>query len=152
MKTAGVVFNGIQFPFTLMDQAIHWAKENKAALHAVFLFSSNNSSNGFGSPEETLLTENPEARQETEKSTDSFLSHQRKLVADTCDVEKIVCITEIRKDPTIEEILAITTNWDILFLDAISDPAGALQAVSSFSMDDLMEMSACSVAWVNKDK
>lgn len=152
MKTAGVVFNGIQFPFTLMDQAVLWARNNKASLHALFLISDQVGLGEFNSADTAEAMDPQLKKDEAQKNTETYLVHQRKLVEDTAAVEKINCITEIRKNPSLAEILKTSENWDILFLDADADPAHSLHAVTSFTMEELMEHSACNVAWVHKDK
>jgi hypothetical protein len=152
MKTAGVVFNGIQFPFTLMDQAILWARNNRASLHAIFLISDETGLSGLNLADNARAMDEQLKKEESQKNTETYLTHQRKLVEDTAAVEKIPCLTEIRQNPAISDILSISEKWDILFLDADADPAHSLHAVRNFTMEELMERSACNVAWVHKDK
>ena len=92
MKTAGVVFNGIQFPFTLMDQAVLWARNNKANLHALFLISDDLGLADFNAADAVKGIDPYIKQEEAQKNTDTYLVHQRKLVEDTAAVEKIAWI------------------------------------------------------------
>ncbi|RYY26558.1 MAG: hypothetical protein EOO04_10620 [Chitinophagaceae bacterium] len=71
MTKAAVLFNGIKFPFALIDRAFDWAKKEKGLLLAVFLLSKD------ADPEGYIFPSDIDAAEDQFNETDSVSDSQK---------------------------------------------------------------------------
>lgn len=150
MKKALVIFNGIRFPFYVVDHAIAWAKKNSASIQALFLKSEDEVKEGYVFPSDLDAAENLSDAEDTEKGNIHVIQSQMKTLKDMAATENITTDTELLTEPPLEEILATAKNCSILFIDADYNETTTL-AVTNFDLDDLIDKSPCPVEPVSAD-
>ena len=144
MKTALVIFNGIRFPFYLVDHVIAWAKKNGASLHVLFLKAKDEIKEGYIFPSDLDAAENLDDADDSKKANIQVIRGQIKLLEDMAKTENIPFKSELLSDPSLENILDIAKRSDILFTDADNNETGIL-SVTSFNVKDLVKKSPCPV-------
>lgn len=147
MKTALVIFNGIQFPYYLVDHAISWAAKNDGDLHGLFVYSDKEPREGYIFPSDIDPAENLYNKSDAEQVNVGVIHAQIKLFRDMAKGKNISVQTEELISPSLEDILEITEAASILFIDAVSDKSYLL-ACTSFDFKDLIEESKCPVEMV----
>lgn len=143
MKTALVIFNGIQFPFTLAEQAIAWAKTNDAGIEALFLVGEE-PGEGYGFPSDLNAAENLTDKEDAEKDNLRIVRSQVKLLEDMAKTDNVSCRAELLIDPELGEVMVRAKNAELLFIDAEYTNTGLL-SVTSFDLEDLVDQSPCPV-------
>lgn len=151
MKTVLVIFNGIKFPYYLLEFALAQAKERGASLHALFLKAARETEEGYGFPNDLdqaeTLTDAEDAKEDDEK----IIRQQMKLTQDTASVENINCKTELRTNSRLAEILQLVKNVDLLCLDAASDDSPFLLNDDRIDFNELINQATCPVQVVSED-
>ena len=147
MKTALVIFNGIQFHYYLVDHAIAWALRNNGNLHGLFIHSDKEPPEGYIFPSDIDPAENLYNKSAAVKSNVNVIVGQIKLFTDLVKGRNISVHTEEISNPSLADIIEITEGAGILFIDADYDSAFLL-AATSFEMKDLVEGSKCPVEMV----
>ena len=147
MKTALVIFNGIQFHYYLSDRAFEWAAGNEGDLRGLFIHSDKEPAEGYIFPSDMDPAENLYGKKDAEKSNEGVIRAQIKLFSDMAKGKNISVLTEELINPALEDVLGITEGAQVLFIDSDYDNA-ALLASTSFEMKDLIEESKCPVEMV----
>ncbi|MEO5998375.1 MAG: hypothetical protein ABIN89_16595 [Chitinophagaceae bacterium] len=152
MKSALVIFNGIKFPYYLMEYALAQAKENKAAMHLVFLRARKENSESYGFPSDLEATEEKSAVEDDEKYNREIIIHHMKLANDMVASEGITCKTELQTDCSIEEISHLMKNFDVVYIDADYDNENtSLLGNEKFSLSELIEEAPSKIKLVSED-
>ncbi|HLG38388.1 MAG TPA: hypothetical protein VI461_01930 [Chitinophagaceae bacterium] len=136
MKTAFVIFNGIQFPFYLVDHAIDWAAKNGGSLHGLFIHSNKEPPEGYIFPSDIDPAENIYGKEEAEKGNENVIHTQIKLFTDMMRSKNISVTTRELINPSLDDISGITGSADIVFVDAAFDKAYLL-AATGFNLKHL---------------
>jgi hypothetical protein len=144
MKTAMVIFNGIRFPFYLVDHVIDWAKKNNASLHVLFIKAKHEVKEGYVFPSDLDAAENLFDTEDVEQGDVLVIRSQIKLLEDMAKTENIPFKSVLLTDPSLEDIICLAKRSDILFIDADYNERGIL-SVTSFKMKDLVKRSPCPV-------
>jgi hypothetical protein len=144
MKTALVIFNGIRFPFYLVDHVIAWAKKNSGSLHALFIKAKHREKEGYIFPSDLDAAENLAGTEDIEHGDLLVIRSNMKLMVDMAKTGNILLKSELLTDPYLEDILEMAKSSDILFIDAGDNESGIL-SITSFTMKDLVKKSPCPV-------
>lgn len=144
MKTALVILNGIRFPFYLVDNAVNWAKNNNAGLHALFIKAADEEDEGYIFPSDLDAAEDLSDTEDAEEGDVKVIQSQVKLLEDMAKTENIPFQSELLTDPSLEDILAIARAKDILFVDHDFDEPGIL-TVTGFKLRELIKKSPATV-------
>jgi hypothetical protein len=147
MKTALVIFDGIQFNFYHADHAIDWAVKNKGDLHGLFIHSGKEPPEGYIFPSDIDPAEHFYDKKDAKQGNVNVIHSQIKLFTDMAKTKNISVHTEELTDPSLNEILEITEGADILFIDTAYRNSFIL-ACTSFKFKDLIEESVCPVELV----
>jgi hypothetical protein len=150
MKTALVIFNGIRFPFYVVDHVIAWAKKNSASLHVLFVKAKHREKEGYVFPSDIDAAEALADTEDAEHDDVLIIRSQMKLLEDIAKTENIPFKSELLTDPSQDDILLIAKKSDILFIDAGDNESGIL-SVNSFSMNDLVKKSSCPVELIKAE-
>ena len=148
MKSALILFNGIQFSFNLVDHAIDWAKAGSGRLHFLFLKATEETSPGYGFPSDIQQAETVTDAEDAEKSDERIIRQQMELVENMAAMEKIPCQVELRTEPSLEEVIEVAKTADILFLEAGEEETTGTLASTRFTMEKLREQAPCPVELV----
>jgi len=144
MKTALIIFNGIRFPFYMVDHVMAWAKKNSAQLHALFIKAKHREKEGYVFPSDLDAAENLTGNEDLEQGDVAVIHNQMKLLKDVARSENISLESNLLTDPSLDDILEIAKKSDILFIDADDDGSGIL-SVTGFTMKQLIKKSPCPV-------
>jgi hypothetical protein len=144
MKTALVIFNGIRFPYYLVDHVIAWAKMNSGSIHALFIKAKHREKEGYVFPSDLDAAEDLTGTEDIEHGDVLVIRSQIKLLEDMAKTENIPFKSELLTDPLLENILDKAKTSGILFIDADYDEPGIL-SVTSFSLGKLVKKSSCPV-------
>ncbi|MEJ7738442.1 MAG: universal stress protein [Chitinophagaceae bacterium] len=151
MKSVLVIFNGIKFPYYLLEFALARAKEKNATLHALFLKAADEDTAGYGFPNDLdqaeTLTDEADAKSDDEK----IIRHQIKLTEDTAATENVSCKTELRTNSSLAEILQLSQNAELLCLNAGEDDSPSLLTDNRIDFNDVINQASCPVIMVSED-
>jgi hypothetical protein len=144
MKTALVIVNGIEFPFVLADHAIAWAKQEEGHLHVLFLVSGKEMPEGYAFPSDIDLAKTLNDKEDAENDSLKIIHSQMKLFKNMVERENIACKVELLIDPAVEQVVRKAKQATLLFI-APEYGDVALQAITDFSMQELIDQSPCPV-------
>jgi hypothetical protein len=150
MKTAFVIINGIQFPYSLVDHAIDWAKREGGNLYALFLSDAGEVPEGYVFPSDIDLAETLNNEEDAEKDTAVIIGHQMKLFSDTAKTKDISAQSESMIDPALTDVLEKASKATLLFIPAGFDET-ELSAVTHFNLQELVDKAPCPVEIVEED-
>lgn len=150
MSTATVIFNGIRFPFYLMDGAISWAKKNKAELHAIFLQSSSQEREDYAFPSDIDAAEKLTDETDAAQSNEKIILNYIKLVKDMCNTEHLKCNIERLKNSTLDEVIEKLKTSDRIFLDEVEDQNPSPLSNTNFTMQELFEQNPLKTEFIKR--
>jgi len=136
MKKGYIIFNGIRFPYYLVDHAIAWAEKNKAALYAVFL-KGGEEEEGYPFPSDLDAAEKLMNKEDAEKDDDALIKDDMKLLHDMAKSKGVELQAEELNDPTIDEVLKKVKDATVVFVDANADPDD-IAAPTKFTLNELL--------------
>ena len=151
MKKALVIFNGIEFPYYLVDHAIQWALKNEATLHGVFIHTDKEPPEGYVFPSDIDPAEKMYDKDDAEKANVNVIHSQVKLFIDMAKGKDVLATTEELTNPHLNDIIKITSSADILLIDEAFDKAYIL-GVTRFDLKEIKAKSNCRVEVINDDK
>jgi hypothetical protein len=144
MKTALVIFNGIRFPWYLVDHVTAWAQKNNGGLHVLFIKAKHREKEGYVFPSDMDAAEALTGTEDIEHDDVLIIRSQMKLLEDTAKAKNIPYQSALLTGPSLNDILEITKGTDVLFIDAEDNESGIL-SVTSFTMKELVKKSHCRV-------
>ena len=148
MKTALVIFNGIQFPYYLVDHAIDWSVKNDSGLHGLFVHSDKEPPEGYGFPSDINPAEQLFDSQQARRGNENVIYSQIIVFRDMARQKGVSVQTDELINPSLKDILDLTRGASVLFVDAAYSKSFIL-AATSFSFKDLISKSACPVELVH---
>ena len=138
MKSAYILFNGIRFPFELMDEAIQWANENNATLTAIFLHSSEQDDEGYGFPSDIDAAEDFKDDNDAQQSNEALLRRYVKVFQDAAIAKKVKLSILSKEDTSKDEVIQLIKNGDKVFVDAGPNENDIPWGVRKFEMSELV--------------
>ncbi len=152
MKSALIIFNGIKFPYNLMEFVLAHVKQEQIPLHVLFLKAQKGVSEGYGFPSDINQTEEIDGIKNAQKEDISLINHHMKLAVDMAAFEGITCTTQLITDCSLKEILKIIDNHDEVYVDAAFDDDNTSMLNSNkFSLKDLIAQASSPIKVVSKD-
>ena len=148
MSKALLILNGIRFPFGLLNAAIDWCKQNGSALHAIFMKAEDEVGEGYVYPSDLEAAEDLNDTQGSENASIRVIYTQMKLLSEMAATKEIPYSAALLTEPSLEDILAETSNASILFLDGADEEDGLL-SISTFKQSELSGQSKCKVKLIS---
>jgi hypothetical protein len=144
MQKVMVIFTGINFSHHMAEHAINWAASNKAPLQALFLKAGKEEEEGYPYPSDLDAAEKLTDRKDAERDDLNIIRDYEKILHDLGKEKNVWVSTEIRSDPSLEEIVSLTKESAIVFVDASYDPSDVLSP-REFTLEKLQQRSRAPV-------
>lgn len=152
MKSVLVIFNGIKFPYYLIEYSIAQAKAHAALLHVLFVIAKEEKDKGYGFPSDLSQTETLADSEDALKDDLKIIRHNMKLAADMAAEENIPCTTEILTGSSLEETLIVVNKFDLVCLDSeYDDDSDSMLTNNRFKLNDLVKQVTAPVKLVADD-
>lgn len=152
MNSALVIFNGIKFPYYLMEYSLAQAKQQELQLHALFLKARKEISEGYGFPSDLKATEEKINIEDGENDDLRIINHHMKLAIDMAGSENVNCTTELITDCSLEDITKLIKNFDEVYVDtAYDDENTSMLGNTKFKLTDLIEQAPSKIKQVPED-
>ena len=136
---ASILFNGIQYPFHLVDEAIGWAKAHHASIRGIFIKSADEVKEGYIFPSDLDAAENLTDHNDTENANVEVIRKNMEILKGAASTAKIDCSTELLTDPDTAELKQLIGDSDRLFVDENFEKSGILKS-TSFDLDMLKKL------------
>ena len=136
MKKGYIIFNGIRFPYYLVDHAIAWAEKNKSGLFALFL-RGEEEEEGYPFPSDLDAAEKLMDKEDAERDDKELIKGDTKLLFDMAKSKGVEIQVEELNDPTIDEALKKIKDAAVVFVDANADPDD-IAAPTKFTLKELV--------------
>ena len=136
--TGTILFNGIQYPFSIVEKAIEWAKINKASLQGIFLKSADEVKEGYIFPSDLDSAEDLNDNEDTENANVRVIKKNMEVLKGAAQTEHINCQVQLLTDPDKDELANVIGNSDQLFVDEHFEESGILKT-SSINLKDLQK-------------
>lgn len=150
MKKGYIIFNGIRFPYYLVDHAIAWAEKNKAALYAIFL-KGVEEEEGYLFPSDLDAAEKLMNKEDAEKDDEALIKDDMKLLFDMAKSKGVEIQAEELNDPSLDQALKKVKDAAIVFIDANADPED-IAAPTKFTLNDLVGKLGVPVEQVDEEE
>jgi len=144
-----VIFNGIRFPFYLVDHVIAWSKNNNANLHALFIKAKHEVNEGYIFPSDLDAAEELSDNSDAEQGDEHVIQSQIKILEDMAKTKDIPFKSEVLIEPSLEDILAKAKGQNILFIDHDFNEEGIL-SVTRWKLGNLIKKSPCPVEAIKR--
>jgi hypothetical protein len=152
MNSALVIFNGIKFPYYLMEYSLARAKQQESSLHVLFLKAGKEITEGYGFPSDLKATEKKTAIEESEDDDLRIINHHMKLAIDMAASENVNCTTELITDCSLEKISTLIKNYDEIYVDsAYDDENTSMLGNNKFTLTNLIEQAPSKIKQVSED-
>lgn len=112
-----VIFNGIRLPYHVVHYTISKAKENSAAVFALFLKGKHEPSKGYIFPSDITLSETEANSQGAVSSDEQLISDNMELVKEMIENEKISYHTSLKTNASIAEVAETVAAADLVIID-----------------------------------
>ena len=150
MKKGYIIFNGIRFPYYLVDHAIAWAEKNKTGLVALFL-KGGEQEEGYPFPSDLDAAEKLKNKEDAEKDDEAIIRDDTKLLQHMAKSKGVEIQVEELKDPTINEVLKKIKDAAVVFVDANADPDD-IAAPTKFTLKELVGKLGLPVEQVDEEE
>ena len=108
MSKAALLFNGIKFPFPVIDRAFNWAKQDQGSLVAIFLKAEKDTAEGYVFPSDLDaaedLSENEDATASHENIIQSNIRMLQHRAADEHTELRVVQLTDPSEEVLLDEL------------------------------------------------
>lgn len=153
MKSVLVIFNGIKFPYYLMEYSIAQAKAHAASLHVLFVTAKDEKEEGYAFPSDLSQTETLTDSEDALKDDIKIIRRNMKLAADMTAGENIPYTTDILPGSSLEETLTVVNKFDLVCLDSdYDDDTDSMLTNNRFTLKDLMKLATAPVKLVADDE
>lgn len=130
MAKAALLFNGIKFPFDVVDRAISWAKQSKGSLVAIFLKAEKIDKEGYIFPSDLDAAENLAENNAANTNLSLIIDSNIRILEHQAIGEHIEVRTALLTDPTDEELLDQLGGSEFIFTSKEIAEPGALTSDS----------------------
>jgi hypothetical protein len=131
MAKAALLFNGIKFPFNVVDRAINWAKQSKGSLVAIFLKSEKMEKEGYVFPSDLDAAENLAENSAANTNLSLIIDSNIRILEHQAIGEQIEVRTALLTNPTDEELLDQLGGSEYIFTSKEIEEPGALTSASN---------------------
>ncbi|MET0461731.1 MAG: hypothetical protein ABW007_01200 [Chitinophagaceae bacterium] len=126
MEKAYILFNGIQYPFEVVDAAMSWAVQRKATLVALFVHAAEAPKEGYIFPSDLDAAENIHTTREASSSHQAIISSNMNMLRNEAHRNNVPLDVKELVDPQDDELLTILTGADMLFASSKMEDQGVL--------------------------
>ena len=132
MTKAAVLFNGIRFPFTIIDRAFEWCKKEKSLLLAVFLLSEDADPEGYLFPSDIDAAEDISDSDDSVSDSEKVVESQIKMLKNRAAADQIKFQSIVLHDP--EDQLLSDTLKDCNYI-FVAEDVDEMSSGTSESLD-----------------
>jgi hypothetical protein len=150
MKEALVILTGIHYSNAVADTAIDWAAKHGVPLRVVFIEAGREKHEGYGFPSDYSRAEHITNTDDAEKDDQAVVRDYEKLLQDMAREKQVSATTSMLTAPSMNEILSLTKEASLVFVDANYDPNDPLSP-HGFTIDKLKKGSSAPVMVVQED-
>lgn len=152
MKPILVIFNGIQFPYYLMEYSLVLAWKQGLALHALFLTARREISETYAFPNDMELVEKAFISENLDKENSRIIKDRMKIASDMAIFEEVECTTEHITNCSLHQISGIITGYDQVFVDVKYDNENSsMLCNTAFSLAELMALAPAKIKQVSAE-
>lgn len=149
MHATMIIFSGLSFSYTALDQAIAWAQEHHTQLRVLFL-PEKPVEEGYVFLSDIDAAEALAGEAEARQDDDQLLQGKIRLIKDKAEASGLPYTTEVSESPAISDILARTENVDKIYVD-VGTGERKEAADRLFNPKELVEKAACPVELVTAE-
>lgn len=152
MKSVLVIFNGIKFPYYLMEYSIAQAKGHSASLHVLFVIAKEEKDKGYGFPSDLSQTETLTNSEDALQDDRKIIRHNIKLATSMAAEENIPCTTKILSGSSLAETLTVINKFDLVCLDSdYDDDTTSMLTNNRFTLNELMKQATSPVKLISDE-
>jgi hypothetical protein len=152
MQSVLVIFNGIKFPYYLMEHAVSQAKAHSASLHAIFLRAKEETDEGYGFPSDLDQAVTLTDAENAESDDNRIIGDHMKLAAKIAETEGVTFTMALLTDSSLSEVLHIVNGFDLVFLDAAyDDDSTSMLTNKRFTAEHLVDQASVPVQLISKE-
>ena len=149
MAKAVLLFNGINYPHSAVDDAISWAKQQRGLIIAIFLITKKQDTEGYAWPSDLDEAENVSTNKDSYFSSIRIIESNMQMLQHHLDSEAIEGNIVLLADPTETELMNECSGADIIFTSTrISEPDILTQ--NNINLKKFLEHFPGTVNWINK--
>jgi len=131
MKKAAVLFNGIRFPFAVIDRSFDWAKKEKGILLAVFLLSKDADPEGYIFPSDIDAAEDLSDDADSASGNEKVVESNIQMLKNRASADQINFKSIVLHDPS-EQLLSDTlqdSNYIFVTEDVNEISSGTIESL-----------------------
>lgn len=152
MKSVLVIFNGIKFPYYLMEYSIAQAKGHSASLHVLFVTAKEEKEEGYVFPSDLSQTETLTDSEDALQDDRKIIRHNMKLATDMAAGENVPCTTEILPGSSLAETITVVNKFDLVCLDSdYDDETASMLTNNRFTLNDLMKQATAQIKLISDE-
>lgn len=153
MKSALIIFNGLKFPYYVVEYALAQIKQQNASLHNLFLKATKEISENYGFPSDLQVAEEITNREDAQKDDMNIINDHIKLVTDMARSEGVACTNKMITDCSLHEVLKLLNSFDSVYIDAGFDSEStSMLANNKFKLSELIARATVPVIVVAEDR
>ena len=152
MKSALIIFNGLKFPYYLVEYALVQTKQQNATLHTLFLKAKKEISENYGFPSDLQVAQEITDREDAQKDDMSIINDHIKLVADMAKSVGVACTNKLITSCSLHDVLKLMNSFDNVYIDAAFDSEStSMLGNNKFKLSELIARAAVPVTVVAED-
>src|SRR5687768_7477043 len=106
MAKGVLLFNGVAYPFTVVDKAFAWSKQSGSSLKALFLHSDEETPEGYVFPSDLDVAENLSTTEDAEIANLRIIESNIRMIKNQASSEHVDLTTQKLIDPTSDQLLS----------------------------------------------
>ena len=117
MSKAAILFNGIRFPFVVIDHAFEWARGADHSLRVIYLLARHEISDGYVFPSDLDISENLSDDAETTRDNDAVIRSNMQMLNHRAQLEGISFESLVLIDPSTKQLSEAVKDCKYIFVD-----------------------------------
>jgi hypothetical protein len=126
MEKAYILFNGIQYPFAVVEAAISWARQSQATLIALFIHAADAPKEGYIFPSDLDVAENHNSTADATSSHQAIIDSNMKMLQNEARRHDVSLDSKELIDPGDDELLKQLEDAAMLFASNKIEEQGVL--------------------------
>jgi hypothetical protein len=115
MEKAYIIFNGIQYPFPVVEAAISWARQSKAMLAALFIRAQDSPAEGYLFPSDLDAAEKVSTTDDANASHEAVLESNIRMLENEAARHDIPLDVKMLTEPSDEDMAGELTDASMIF-------------------------------------
>ena len=149
MAKGVLLFNGVAYPFPVVDKAFAWSKQGGGSLKALFLHSGKETPEGYVFPSDLDAAENLSTTDEAEAANLRIIESNIRMLKNQASSEHIDLAVQKLIDPTSDQLLSELGDAERVFASINIDEMRILSTVK-VNLKELLNDNQQPVEWVNE--